>query len=912
MNLVLSTIRKHIGDQNFHFVFPSQIAASLWAGKTCTLGIVRSVASNRFLAWDSFKEEAIRERLGEKALSPASSVTRKLFAEYLIRKNAQSPFLKSIIPPEYAETGNVFASYIARLLPSLHSLEKLIGSGADAEDHDYKLIKSEYSSFLEKFSLFEPSWEDLVIKESLKRYVLFFPELIEDFSEYDTLLSEPGFIRVNTEKSLRPEITLFHSAREEIQSSVLEMRKLHEEENIPFQEMAISIPDLEEMESWLQLELSLHHIPFTRRAGKKLGESGAGRLFSLLSEAVAQNFSFNSLKALLLNDHIPWIDSEKNKALVNFGIKYNCVKSYTHNGKPVDIWNDALREAKNDGGEDLLPYYSELKKLSQSLVKSKDFSELRKNYFVFRHSFLDMDKISREDDAVLSRCIEELHNLATLEESFNNTDIIPQSPLNFFISCLSEKEYVLANQEPGINIFKWRVAAACPFTCHFVLNASQKASTVLYQPLKFLRQDKRKALGLEDFDASWAFFTLCETGDDELFKSRCRISASSLSYGGWVIPHSFFAHQAQTPLSETHPHPENPYITERRFWSSELNEDALLPGIYPIQKRSFEKWKETIIQKENDFSFFSSPIINENVRTLLYNMIFGEDNFLKVTPTMDLNEYYKCSLKWLFKRILSIEEFSLEAKLLDDLSLGILYHRILEMLFRKIKTEDRFFTSARLDSYKKWAYEIAREVIASEGTFKGPLAIPLVSPQAEGIAKKIAGLLDLEALYFDQYEIAELELSVSLELEELLIKGIIDRVSISTDGEPLIFDYKTGDPPRQTDLADLENVPLSEFQMPLYIKLYEEMSHNTIEGAYFYNIKGCSIRDIVDKTPDRRSKALKREEYVPYLEALDIQIKQFSGKVKALDFIPREINLSNCRSCDYKTICRSTYSEGNL
>jgi hypothetical protein len=84
-------------------------------------------------------------------------------------------------------------------------------------------------------------------------------------------------------------------------------------------------------------EFALRSVPVTRRAGKKLGETGAGKLFSLIIECAGSRFSFNSLKALILNDHIPWREREKNKALVNFGIKYNCVSAYVQNGKTVDI-----------------------------------------------------------------------------------------------------------------------------------------------------------------------------------------------------------------------------------------------------------------------------------------------------------------------------------------------------------------------------------------------------------------------------------------------------------------------------------------------------------------------------------------------------------------------------------------------
>jgi len=930
MNIVIQTLRENIANRNVSFVFPSQIASDLWARKTCTLGIVRSVAKNRFLAWDDFKKEAIQEK--ETKRQPATAVMRDLFADALAKRNSKKVFLKSLIPPEYSGNGRIFAPFIARLLPSLKYWETLTQKfptrQRDAEDEDYETLKKEYEAFLERYDLFEPSWEELKTHEGQTRYIIFFPELIEDFAEYDALLLAPQFTRISVNKldpatSGAQNLLFYRSAKAEIRDAVMELRRLHEENGVPYEDMAVSVPELEEMEADLLKEFFQRQVPVTRRAGKKLGETGAGRLFSLVNECAASGFSFSGLKALILNDHIPWKEPEKNKELVRFGIKYNCVSGYVQDGKAVDIWEEAFREAYNDGGRELRPYYQQLKRSVNNLAASVNFSDIQKYYFAFRGSLLDMEKITVEDNAVLSRCIAELGSLIELEEKFsvlsdnpsNDLSLVPSSPFGFFISHLSGKEYVRAGQKSGVNIFRWRVAAAAPFACHFVLNASQNAASVLYQPLKFLRQDKRKALGLEDADASGAFFLLCDTGCDTgvggSFKTHARISASAQTFSGWAIPHSFFAQGKIAPPPESS---NDPYSEERRFW----REGAALGKIFPLQKRSYECWKETLVQKENDFSFFTSPVSAKKggagaVRELLESAIFDADGCLAVTPTRDLNVYYGCALFWLYDRVFGAREFSLEAALLDDTSLGILYHKVLEELFAKIKNEDRVFDSDRLGAYKRWAFEITREAIKEHPAFKGPLAVPLVYPQAAGMAKKIERLLELEAANFNGYEVSELELHVNRKAGGLLINGVIDRISISPDGEPVIVDYKTMYLPEQTAAEDLAEVPLSEFQMPLYIKLYEEMAAakreapSKVSGAFFYSINGRRIKAVVGETAGGRSNAPGREEYEPFLEAAEKQIEEFGLKVKALNFTPREIRIRDCLGCAYKTACRTVY-----
>ena len=946
LDRVIKTLREHIQDRNIGFVFPSEIAASRWARKTCTLGIARSVEAGRFLAWDRFKEDLIRER--DDGREPVSLPARKLFAEAFIRKNAEAAAdspepgrgaphfpLKILIPPEHAAGGSVFASWLARILPSLALWEKLMknaqGPAPDPEDEDYALLKKEYGGFLNQHNMFEPSWEEAKVREGKTRYVIFFPELIEDFDDYDSLLEAPRFVRITAESAESPaqggeSLMLFRSAREEIRSAVTEIRRLHGEEGLPYEDMALSVPELEEMEPVLLKEFALHHVPVTRRAGRKLGEEGAGRLFSLISECASAGFSFSSLKALLLNDRIPWRDAEKNKALVRFGIKYNCVSGYEENGEIRDIWEEAFREGYSDGGKELRPHYRELKKRVSALAESKNFKDIRKHYFTMRggilpggaspdddsrSGLLDMEKITEEDDAILSRCIEELGTLIDLEEKLNDPRLVPASPFHFFLACLGEKEYVKARQKPGVNIFKWRVAAASPFACHFVLNASQNAAQVIYQPMKFLRRDKRKALGLEDRDASGAFFLLCGTDRDSDYRCRTRISASSQTFSGWAIPHCYFA-QGKTAAAP--PCPDDPYGEERRFWK----EGSALKRIYPLQKDSFSRWKSALALKGNSYSFFDSPLPAEDtgvnsVWRLLSASIPGKDGYITVTPTRDLNVFYKCPLSWLYARIFGAAEFSLEASLLDDTSLGLLYHVILEELFAKIRDADGSFKSANLDAYKHWALEITASAIREHPAFRGPLAVPLVSSQAAGMSKKIAALLEMEARLHDGYKVAELELPVSIKTGDIIIRGTIDRVSLSPGGEPVIVDYKTSKLPDQINREELEESALREFQMPLYIKLYEEKTGAAtgdapkVGRAFFYSITGARAKCVVGEEARKGSQTLGREEYAPFLLAAEKQIDEFATKVKSLNFVPPKIKFAFCLECEFKTACRSTY-----
>ena len=104
--------------------------------------------------------------------------------------------------------------------------------------------------------------------------------------------------------------------------------------------------------------------------------------------------------------------------------------------------------------------------------------------------------------------------------------------------------------------------------------------------------------------------------------------------------------------------------------------------------------------------------------------------------------------------------------------------------------------------------------------------------------------------------------------------------------------------------------------MPLYIKLYEEMSgamgdeiSAKVEGAFFYSINGRKINTVMGENPGGRTKPPDREEYKPFLEAAEKQIEEFGQKVKAFDFAPWDLRIKDCFVCVYKTACRSAYFE---
>jgi RecB family exonuclease len=960
---VIEIITSRIHERNTRFVFPSETAAALWARKACGLAGVRSVAANRFLAWDRFKEEAVRAEVRDKR--PVPAVLRRLFAEDLARKNAacaaaeqavstgqrsadaaananvsadvlSRPPFRALIPPEFAEDGAVFAASIAAMLPSLSLWEnRQADLPPDDEDRDLRLLKNEYTAFLERSSLFEPAWEKPPLRDREHDYYIFFYEAMEDFEEFEELLRPEKTIHlIETPKDGNVPLYLYKNSRAEIRAAALEIRFLHEEKGIPWEDIAVSVPGYEDMEPYLLREFSLYHIPCRSRSGRSLGDYNTGRFFSLASLCTANNFSFASLKALILNEHLPWRCPDLNRELIEFGIKNNCVSGYREDGVLKDIWIEAFRQ--RPGEKKLQRYYRKLKNTLKSMTEADDFSGIRKHYFAFRGpvwkngaaagpdhdeweaGFFAREAVTPEGDAALARCVEELSALIRLEGEY--AGIMPQGkdakgfPFGFFLSVLREKQYVPQRREGGVNIFHYRVAAAAPFACHFVLNASQDSARVRYQPLEFLCGGKRDRLGFRDKDVSGIFFRLYQPlaqdkDDAVVFPQYTRISAAEESFAGWTIPHSFFAGRTEDP-PET---PPDPYIEERAWWAG--REDpagctADFPAVlFPAQSKGFGRWRQGLAVPDGNFNLLYAPFPADGaVRTMIKEAAAKrrtESGSLRVSATQDLDVFGKCPASWFYQRLLGLREFSLEAKMLDDASLGLLYHEILHNLFEKIRAEDGIFRSDHIERYRTWTDFYTRETAKNYEAFQGPLAAPVLSAQARAVSRRLYILLKTEAWNFDGYTVGDLETRFESEQNGIFLNGIIDRVSVSPDGEPVIIDYKTGGDHTKAASTGTGNSYPKQSQISLYVKLYEEKSGAKAGGACFMLINGHKLVTVLGKT--QKTRGDNREKFQETLDSLELYLEKFKSAVDRLDFSSPGVPLKDCMACVYRSVCRTSF-----
>ena len=266
MNSVEAALLENIDNPASLFIFPTDLAASRWADQLLRLRRGGTIEMQKFIAWDTFKQNSIRSRVQDKKSIP--SVLRKMFVDALIRENAklcakgEAPVFLSLIRPEWAGQADSYVNWLTGILPQLglwyrqaagskgikpadiRSIAKIKETMSPAEkfsgdDLDLFVMALRYSQFLEKNGLFEPAWETPPFEDTGKEYFIFFPDCLSDFNEYRDLLGASNHVKIinaflDEAGGKSKDVFYYTNSRSEITGAALYIRSLHDNKNIPW------------------------------------------------------------------------------------------------------------------------------------------------------------------------------------------------------------------------------------------------------------------------------------------------------------------------------------------------------------------------------------------------------------------------------------------------------------------------------------------------------------------------------------------------------------------------------------------------------------------------------------------------------------------------------------------------------
>jgi len=911
-----------LADRDARFVFPSGICAESWLARSLESGGARALESGRFLGWDRFKEEAARLD----GRTPVDDPIRRIFAARVLEDNAQRPFFSAIIPPEYASEWEPFAGYLASKLPFLGRLpEALRAAGArdDPRASDWLELRARYVAFLADLGRVEPSYEPRSLGAVRGKTAIFFPELIEDFREYEAALASCPSIRVVTLPSGAPRARLRRpeTALGELRDTLSEIGRLLDD-GVEAADIAVTIAGLDRYLPYLEREASLLSVPIVSRSGVSLAATSGGRLFAALREAGSSDFSYDALRDLLASPAWPWKDRELARALLAEGRRLHVVAPWVEGGRKIDAWERSLSGR-------LASWYRVLRRRIADVTGAESFAALRKSYNVFRSEFLAPEREAWDEgtDLSLARCVEELGKLVDAEKATGLR--AGRASFGILARVLEDTVYVKADREPGVSVSDWRVSAGIYPDRHFVLGASQDALSVPKRGFDFLGESLRKRVGAalygDPADADR------DAGPD--FIKAYALSGASVSFScpevGWdgeTAVHGYLLSLCEEETGvKTAAGARDASYRDEAAWLSGRGKAP--DRLHRAQKAGLAAAAEVGELASAEDLALEGATAARAADSLRRRRLDGTVEELRSIDATAIDYYLACPFKYLYLRLLKAGSESSGIDFVDALFLGDVYHEALAQLFARIRAEDGRFRPERRDAYRALVGDCLRLAFERLARQRGSFVAIVLEAYRGRLEGYLRLIVDAEAESFPNLEVGPIEEELELPYPDLAggfaLRGRIDRVSRSELGA-IIVDYKKGKAPEKARVAPNAEGAIAEAQIPCYLRLVSSAIADGrpdygegIDSAWYYPIEGDArtpaarpIRAFGDADDKGRGAYVPRDALGSFLDAFDSALRGAAEGIAAGSFplAPKDAQRDVCEGCDARGICRERYA----
>lgn len=973
-------ISKYIKEKDVCFVFASSIQLESWADwcvKNPSESGVKAIAMEKFIAWDHFKEKFAISSVDGKTAIP--SILRKLFVSDFIERNASlckenKPLLKKLIVPEYSSEAENFVSSISAMLPMLKKWKEnfdLLRKEnpeyvLDEEDMDYLVLFQEYSNFLGD-DLFEPAWLIPDFSKVDKKFILLYPEQLLDFQDYEPLFNDNDNIiiyKLPIEKKYKQKVRVFSDARKELRRTLLKIKEIVESSNgtVGYDDVAVHIKNLDSVRSYVEREFDKYRIPCVVRKAENVLINSAASIFIQIKNCVSSNYSYESMRTLLLNSFIPWKEIELNENLIREGSVRHIICNY-EKGDKNDEWIKTLGNIQQDYRE--YEYYKALKKAMESFYNASSFENIRKAWILFKKDFLT-ESWTEKANLVLGKCITELDKIIQIEKDFAETKNIKiMNPFNFFVSELQNLNYAPQIKINGVSVFEYRVACCTAYKYNFILNSSQKALTVSYRPLAFLNAQKRKMLNFFDNDlASEVFIELYGWNNSET-EEKGFFTCSIDSFDGFAIPHSYLeVNKDQWEyLDEC-----DFVIGEQKFFLSDENtaeKSKYVKLISDKQIDEFHEWKKVSNYIDcNKSEFYASNKLKDKIDNILKvnrsgKFFISDDSYLdrnfqksneearsdcsnvKITQS-DLDSFFICPRYWLFKNVLLLKEDTLDVDLFSIQDQGIIMHKALELILSDFEKrnkklpcvdENGSFGDEETEMIELVKKSVNEAIHHNEMSFsKSPLVIEVLESQVNNIEATIFGFMKKFCESNDKgkaggFEVLSTEkwLSGKKIESKYVLTGKMDLLLKDDEGRVYIIDFKNKKCPsikscKYVEVSDDSGsyLDLNNFQCAMYVTLWNLNSQksNYVKGMAFESIKEGKANTVFWSDEEAQDYEKSQEVLSKYTDifyeitsSYNFEPNSYGNDLEKKHYMNVD-SFEKCFGCKYKHICRTSYIVG--
>jgi hypothetical protein len=271
-----------------------------------------------------------------------------------------------------------------------------------------------------------------------------------------------------------------------------------------------------------------------------------------------------------------------------------------------------------------------------------------------------------------------------------------------------------------------------------------------------------------------------------------------------------------------------------------------------------------------------------------------------LSPTA-LENFTKCPARYLFLNRMRLEDAKISRESGYARLFGTLVHATLENHFKQSKHYDG------VEIHKLFRAAMTQHIPGV--SLERPLAVRLLT-HFEEIAPHIMETETTLQSLFTGASPTHLEWQFELSMDQVSVRGKIDRIDLLPEGSLLCLDYKTG----SIDFTPAHITQGTHFQALIYLVAAQTLLKKSVAGFLFYDLKNGEIRrgllreDLVSdeiKGHVTRGHTLKPERMNEILGAGLSHVKSIAWRIQQGELLPTPSEEACC-TCPFPTHCRES------
>ncbi len=880
-------------------VFPSEVTVSFWRGDTArrraadrTGEKCAALPADRFISWDTFKERTTRS---EAARKPVNRRIRALFVHACLTENRKKAWLQRIVPPEHADHSLRFAPVITRGLPGLPALVSAPGfAGLNARlKHDLVELIGRYEHFMDTCGLFEPAWAPAGVRTGGTRYVVFFPELLEDWPEFSGAVTASDDVDVL--QCFTGQVEPDSVEVVEYQDTLVEIRAVLDQveavigSGSAVDRIVLTVADLEASRDELEREARRRGLSLGMRAGRSLSDHAAGSIFVGIAEVVERRFAVDACTRLFRMPTIPWFEPEAMRLLSRFGVEHGCLST-----QRFDAWKAAFdgggsrrfRETAEDAGwpaGELARLFDSVRTGLEAIVHSPSFTEIRKNLYArLIGSLVDPDGFGPEIEPVFQRCLTVLGEWIDAERQ---TGLCVDKPFAVFLASLADVVYVRPADKTGVAVYPYRVSAGMLPDHHFVIGLGRRAIASPLAVSPFLQVHERDQIGLPDHDLTESFLRAYAWSGRDV-----RLSYSAQTPGGVSLAPPVTVVEAPAEGAGLYGH-------EVACWGGQAA--APETGWYEPQSAGFGAWQARPRVAGPDYR--RQPVEPGSRAAAVLASLLADDNEQIRVSAGAVDALRAQPFGAMLAHYVGIDTAYSQMQGSDPLTFGSLEHEAVEWVHRQIR-EAGCTALGRWNDYvsEEALEEHVRSYIRGRALKESPVPQVFLQLLVPKFVRAVMHALQTEATLLPDAMPYEYERSLSMRISDRVqVRGRVDALHASGPGGFALIDYKKNSIPQNNEIKRGERT-----QIPLYRLMFEAQGQSISEAHYvsFENTRNPK------RTVFGGEKAVIGEtEWPDYRASLEAGLEYLADTMIRLDFhCPG--GARGCDGCPTREICRGKFA----